>query len=293
MIDSDTQKLLIEIAKRTKFTSTVARMISATQTQMVVDSGGGPFTASVASDYLPEVNDTVIVWSFDGVHFVVGSAVMKPGQGTVVSVSGNFVTLDTVFGQVTVPFMRGITPAVSDVWMLSWNGGGKAVIPLSTSPVPGVPPPVTDGGAVQHVDTFTAVDAGSYGYGSWKRGQVISSDHWQGAWFYGSKISDTLPSSAVVTKVELYLSVAQIIVNANTNIALHGYQSMPGGAPSYGTSVSVPPISGWVTLPNSFGSALQTGGGSAGVGTNTGGWTNFSSLSQDGQSGTIRISSKY
>ncbi|MEF2977276.1 hypothetical protein [Subtercola sp. YIM 133946] len=182
-----------------------------------------------------------------------GAAVPKPGEGTITGVTGNWCTLSTDFGNVTVPYPVGTTPTVGDLWKLVWQGGGFAVAPMSTGSATITPPPNPGGGVSNHVDTFNAYDAGSYSstYGSgWSNPQVLSQDHWQGAWFYGTKIADTVPATAVIQKVEIHVSI-QSQSAGNPTFALHNYASKPGGAPSYGTSQSFPLAGGWLTLPNS------------------------------------------
>jgi hypothetical protein len=114
------------------------------------------------------------------------------------------------------------------------------------------------------------------------------------AW-YGSKISDTIPATAVVQKFEFYVSAVQIQGN-NPIFATHTELSRPAGAPTL-TSVGAFPISGgWVDLEDvglTIGNALKTGGGSFGVGLDHGGFNVLHSLAEDGQSAALRITSQY
>ncbi|TIH33673.1 hypothetical protein [Subtercola vilae] len=292
----DITQILQLLSKKSLVTVFAGTLVSIDSSGCYVDCGGGRTPARTVGSYLPEINEPVWVFYVDGQPYVFGSAVPKPGQGQVVSVAANLVTLSTSFGNVTVPFMRGITPTVGDMWKLLWQGGGFAVAPMSTSPLPPVAPPAPGGGVSNHVDTFRARgDSGSYSssYGGWNQAQIISADHWQGLWTFGSSVSDTVPASAAISLVELYISVQTVNVTANSNISLHAYQTRPGGAPSYGASVSLPLTPGWLVLPNSFGDSLKSGGGFAGVGLNHGGQTYLSSITQDGQSGALRITSSY
>jgi hypothetical protein len=167
---------------------------------------------------------------------------------------------------------------------------------MSTSPAPVTAPPVGASGAATHVDPFTAVDSGSYGSGRWWTNQVYASDSNLGAWFYGTKIADTIPSSATIQKVEIYVGQATQISGAAPVFATHPYTSKPGGSPTLSPVAAVGIAPGWVDLGGagiSIGNVLRNSGGSFGVGVDHGGYNIFPSLAQDGQSGALRITSVY
>jgi hypothetical protein len=293
MID-DNGLLLALLNGKSKVTALPGTFVSASSTGFVVDVGGGRIPATPATSYLPEVNEPVSVWFIDGVPFVMGPTVAKPGQGTVVSVAAGLVTLSTAFGNVVVPYASTLSPTAGQVMKLQWQGGGFAAAVMSTSPVGGVAPPAPSGGATTHVDLFTSLDAGSYGSGRWWTPQVYASDSNLGAWFYGSKIGDTIPASAAIQLVEVYVPSGTQIGGAAPNFALHAYASNPGSSPSF-TSATAEAITpgAWVALPTSFGNALKAGGGSLGIGVNHGGYNIFPSRAQDGQTGALRITSIY
>lgn len=290
MIDETTQ-ILTMLNKKSQITPLVGTFVSATSTGCVVDVGGGRIPARFGTSYLPEINESVLVIFIDGNPFLMGPALTKPGKGTVVSTASSLVTLSTVYGTVVVPYASTLTPTAGQVMKLSWQDGGFAHSVMSTSPVAAAAPSAPTAGATTHVDTFAAVDAGSY-MSSWWTGQVYASDSNLGAWFYGSKIADTIPASAAISSVQVFVSAAQIS-GASPNFALHAYQSNPGGAPSFSSSTATPIAPGQVSLPNSFGDALKAGGASFGVGLNHGGYSILRSLAQDGQSGALTITSTY
>jgi hypothetical protein len=290
-MDEETQILAL-LNKKSSVVPLVGTFVSATLTGCIVDAGGGRIPAQFGTSYLPEINEPVWLWFIDGVPFMMGSATVKPGQGTVMSVSAGLVTLSTVFGNVSVPYASTLTPTAGQVMKLYWQGGGYAQSVMSTSPaLPTAPPAPGGGGATSHTDTFTAVDSGSFN-SSWWTPQVYASDNNLGAFFYGSKIADTIPSRAAIGRVEVYIS-AQQITGSSPNFALHAHQSKPGGAPTLTSSTAVPIAPGWVTLPTGWGDALKAGGGSSGIGLNHGGYSILRSLAQDGQSGALRIVSTY
>jgi hypothetical protein len=269
----------------------VGTFVSASATGCVVDVGGGRVPAQLGTGFVPEVNESVLVWFINDRVFVMGPTATKPSKGTVASVASSLVTLNTDFGQVVAPYL-GSTPATGQVMALRWHAGPVALGILSTSPAPPTPPDPPASSTSTHRDVFNAIDAGSFNRYGWLQQQVWASDSYQGAWFYGTKIADTLPSSAVIQRVEIYLSAQQIAGSA-PNFALHGYTSKPGGAPTYGTTQAIGAAGGWLTLPTAWGNALKSGGGSRGVGVNHGGYNIFRSLAQDGLSGALRITSVY
>lgn len=285
--------LLRLIAAKSKVRPLVGTFVSAAAAGCEVDVGGGRIPARFGSGYLPEVNEPVTVWVIDDdTAFVMGPTLTKPAQGTVTAVTAGLVTLSTDFGDVVAPYY-GATPAAGQIMGLRWHGGPQALGVLSTSPAPPTPPdPPAPPAAGQHVDTFQAVDAGSFNRYGWQQAQVWASDSYEGAWFQGTKIADTIPSVAQMQKVEMFVSAQQIRF-APPNFALHPHPTKPAGAPAFGAPSAIPVAPGWITLPLEWGDALKAGGGSFGVGVDHGGYSIFRSLAQDGMSGAIRITSTY
>ncbi|WIA99752.1 hypothetical protein [Curtobacterium sp. MCBA15_012] len=291
MTDDDLTPLQLALAKKSTVTAFVGRFVSATATGCFVDVGGGRVPAQFGSDYLPEVNEPVNVLFINGAPFMMGPVGAKPGKGTVQSVSASVVTLDTAYGEVVCPYNQGVTPSTGQVMRIGWREGPFAEAVMSTSPKPADPPPAPGGGATTHADVFTALDAGSFN-GRWWTAQVRADDSDLGCWFYGSKISDTIPAGARIQAVQVYVSADRIYGNPPI-FGVHPYQSNPGGAPTLGALSPIPVAPGWATLPTGFGDVLKAGGGSAGVGVAHGGFNIFRSLAQDGQSGALRITSVY
>lgn len=283
--------MLALINAKTKVRTLVGTFVAATTTGCTVDVGGGRIPARFGTTYLPEVNESVNVWFVDDTAFVMGATVAKPSKGTVTAVASSLVTLNTDFGVVSAPYL-GSTPSAGQIMALRWHGGPVALGVMSTSPAAPTPPDPPSTSTGRHQDIFTAIDAGSWNRNGWQQAQVWASDSYYGAWFYGSKIADTIPASASVAKVEIYLSIVSRFGNA-PNFALHGYQTKAAGQPGYGAQQALTPTAGWVTLPAAWGTALRSGGGSFGVGVNHGGKNIFRSLAQDGMSGALRITSTY
>ena len=291
MIDETTQILKL-ISERSKVTTLAGTFVSASATGCTVDVGGGRIPAQFGTSYLPEINEAVWVWFIDGNPFMMGPTAAKAGQGTVVSIASGLATLTTDFGTVIVPYAATLTPTAGQVMKLSWQGGGFGVAVMSVQPVALVAPGAPGSGATTHTDTFTAIDSGSHQSSGWWTAKVYASDTNLSAWFYGSKISDTIPAAAVISSIQVYISAQQIQGSA-PNFALHAYQTKPGGAPTLTGATATGIAPGWITLPNSFATALKAGGGSSGVGVAHGGYNILNSLATDGQSGALKIVSTY
>lgn len=245
-----------------------------------------------ATPYLPVVGEQVWVQFIDGVPWMLGPTVIPPGDGTVFTVSPESVVVETDVGRVTATYTAGAALSSGQNVKLYWQGGPHVIGALATTPPPTpVPPPPPEPVASRHVDVFTATDAGSWSqsYG-WNQGQVWASDSLLGAWFYGTKIKDTL-SAASIERVEMWVTLTQIR-GSNPNFATHPHPSKPGGAPALTTVAALPVSSGtWLELPLSVGQFLATNVG--GVGVNHGGYNKFRSLTEDPQSGALRITSTY
>lgn len=267
--------------------------VSATATILTVDCGNGRVPCFSLTDYLPAVGEVVYVMFIDSIPYVCGPVKVKPNQGTVVSVSGGLVTLTTAFGNVVLPYTTTITPTAGQIMYLIWQGGqGFAVAVMSVQPVVVAPPVKIVAGRKSHTDTFKATASGSYQSGHFWNDDVYSSTGNIAEWVYGWKMSDTIPSSAVIHSVQLYCSMKQIF-GSDPNFALHSDLSL-SGSPSLGGVTAIPIVNrGWINLPVSYGNSLKNGGGKFGVGVNHGGYNIFHSRADDGLSGAIKIVSTY
>lgn len=284
------EEVLRALADKSKITVLTGQFVEASSSGYTVDVGGGRIPAALGTSYLPEVNESVWVWFIDGKPFVIGPTLAKPDRGTVVDVNSGLVQLTTDLGTVLTPY-GGAAPTAGDVMKLTWHGGPYAMSVMSVSPPPNVAPPASVGGAKVHTDEFAAIDAGSFISGRWWTDMVYADASNLGAWFYGTKIADTVPSDAVIQRVDIFIS--EQTISGTPNFALHSHLTKPAGAPSLSSSTAVAIAHGWVQLPTSFGNALRAGGGQRGVGLNHGGNSILHSRAQDGQSGSLRITSTY
>lgn len=286
------------IESKSTLRPTVGTFVSWTLDGPVVDIGTGRILAAFGTSYLPEVGERVLVWFIDGRPWVMGPAVPRPSEGTVKAVSSNRVTLATAVGDVgPIPYV-GSAPAVGTVMRLLWHGGAVAISPAAAPIVPPAPPAPPAPAATAHVDTFSAIQAGSWNTGggdaatSFFNSEVWASNTTIGLWFYGSKIPDTIPAGASIQRVQLYIAARQI-QGGDPRFTTHGYQTAPGSpAVSGGVQLGVGNYS-WLDLPTSFGDALKRGGGQFGIATRHGGYNIFKGLAADGQSGTLVITSTY
>jgi hypothetical protein len=263
----------------------IGTFVSTDGVRGVVDVGGGRIPVDL-SGYTPEVDESVWVLFIDSTATVLGPTLQKPGQGTVTAApANNLVPVSTTAGPFTLPYAAGLSLSAGQIVKLgAWNEGGFVFAVMSTTPAAGNPGGGPGAGTGDQVQVFSAIDSGSYN-GSWWTGQVYASDSNTGAWFYGSKIADTIPDTAVIVSVELYLSPVQTEF-AGPNIGYHAAGTKPGGSL---TIIGATPSSaaGWVALPNYFGDFLKANVG--GLGCLHGGFNIYNSLAGDAQSGAVRI----
>lgn len=297
MNNSDATQILAKIAERSRISPHQGTFVSYDASGVTVDVGDGRMAAALGSGYLPAKGDPVLVWFVDGIPYVMGPSTPRPHVGTVTAVASGLATFSTAVGTVgPIPY-SGSAPSVGQVMRLFWHGGGLAIPATPEGGTTDPNPPSGGGQPTQHVDTFNAVDAGTWNTGggdsatSYFNSEVWASDTTIGFWFYGTKIPDTIPGGATIQRVQLYISARQIYGGAPV-FTTHDNPGGPGDSLAGGSAIGVSNYA-WVDLPTSFGDALRRGGGAYGVGTRHGGWNIFNSLAADGQSGALRITSTY
>lgn len=295
MLESEVTELLRQIGAKSKVTTFTGTFVSYDATGCYVDIGQGRIPAALTG-YLPAVAESVLVMFIDGQPFVMGPAGPRPHRGTVASVASGLVMLNTAAGEVGPAPYVGSAPAVGADVRIFWNGGP---VVFTATPPEGIetPPNPGAGSTTRVVNTFRAIGTGTWNTGggdsatSYFNEEVWASNTTIGFWFYGTKIPDTIPASAKIERVQLYLSARQIQGDA-PRFTVHNRAKAPGTSLSGGTQVGARNRS-YVDLPVSFGNALRRGGGSYGIGTRHGGWNIFKSLRADGQTGMLRITSVY
>jgi len=248
-----------------------------------VNVGGGVVDMPMAGD--PPVTGDKVLVGFLGNQPVCIGPVPKPATGTVAgSPSGGRVTVNADDGVTyTVSYLSGYTPVSGNRVALEWSvPGGLILGAVSAESVPTGPtaPSVPDDTAdaptkpKTYSRTFNPTNSGSYRSDSgWWIDEVWSADNNVGAYFYGGQIDSSIPDSAEVLEIRLYLHSIYEFGDKPT-IGVHTLSSK-SGAPTVTSEVEVSGGSGWKKLPTGFGLALKNGT-KKGVGTNHGGYHKFS-----------------
>lgn len=186
-----------------------------------------------------------------------------------------------------LPRDAAYTPAVNDIVALVWTERGGFISGkfsnTPAAPAPPLPPPVPTG---DFDVTFTALDSGAYqgGYG-WRTNEVWSSASNLGAWFYGSKIRDTIPDGAVIKSATIFLPLRQQLGAAP--FGRHGSEAKPGGPVTFAGLSTLGSNSGWVAIPTSLIDHLKANPG--GLGYDYGGYNIWRGTQQDGLSGALNV----
>jgi len=296
VLSSDASVILEKINAKSRVTPLAGTFVSYDVDGVVVDVGDGRMAAALGSGYLPGPGESVLVWFVDGIPYVMGPSTPRPHSGTVTAVGSGLATLSTAVGVFGPMPYSGSAPTVGQVMRIMWHGGPLAI--AATPPEGTAAPPAPGGGqAVSHVDTFAAIETGTWNTGGGDvAGSKLNAEVWAsnttiGFWFYGTKIPDTIPASAVIQRVQLYVAARQIY-GGSPVFTVHDNPTGPGDLLAGGTAVAVRNYD-WIDLPVAIGNTLKRGGGGFGVGTRHGGYNIFKSLAADGQSGALRITSTY
>jgi len=251
----------------------------------LVDFDGGRVPAHFATGWRPGLNDPVWVTVVDGVAFLLGPTAPPASDGTVVSVASGIATISTDIGTVEATYNSGVTLTAGQEVKLLAHGGYHVVGVKSTSPTAPTVPDGPGGGGGRKTVTFTAIDSGSY-QAYWWNNDVWSSASNKGLWFYGNKIRDTIPDSAVIVRAQIYLPPPIRLTGARP-FGVHGYATKPPGAPTISSTSTLPGTSGWVDIPTNLIDHLKANTG--GLGFDIGGWNIWPGVQRDGQSGAIRV----
>lgn len=299
---AETPDVLLELfAGKSKVSMQIANYRGLSELRCLVEYEGGRVPAHSVTAYRPEINERVWVAVIDGVPYMLGPTIPKPASGEVVSSGSGVVVVSTDVGEITATHNSGETFADGAIVKLAWSEGAHIIGTLSSPVVPEeVPPAPGQGGRLVDVE-FTSIDSGSYqgGFG-WRIDDVWSSASNYGAWFYGTKIRDTIPPTATIVKAEIYLPRPDRLLGARP-FGRHPHATKPGGAPSISATTTLPDASGWrnppgnpgngtegwVPIPTSLIDHLKTNVG--GLGFDLGGWNVWAGRQRDGQSGTIRV----
>lgn len=210
-----------------------------------------------------------------------------------VTATGTLTTVEYPNGSgVTAQLQRNAayTPAVNDLVLIEWESGGVIVGKIGAAPTNVTPDPPAPAAPKPITATFTAIDSGSYqAPWGWRTNDVWSSASNLGAWFYGSKIRDTIPDAATIQKAQIYLPLQQQLGSAP--FGRHGNATKPAGVVSFAALAEIgSDRSGWVSIPTSLIDHLKSNTG--GLGFNYGGYNVWRGRQSDGLSGAVRVTYK-
>lgn len=285
-------KIAEQLAQMKPWQVLVGKFVEPSGVESVVDVGGTRLTVPSVGETFALPNEKVRLLRTQQATFLLGPAQPRSTSGIVTAGGSPRCTVEYPPGSGVTQMMGypvGTTPDVGDLVLIDWGSGGTVSQIVTAFPdsvtVPEAPTPLPTG---KQTLTFTALDSGNYQNGNWWTNEVWASDNNHGAWFYGSKIKDTIPDTATISKVEIYLP-AYSTFGDPPNFRTHTHATRPAGAPSYTATVTAlsSARSGWVSLPTSVGDFLKANTG--GTGMRQGGYTKYRGTQTDAQSGALRI----
>lgn len=276
-------------------TATVISIDSSAPGLVIVNLAGADLELPTMQPVLP--NDLVrVARSLEGTPVVLGRALSFPAQGTVAAINAGVsvnVLGDDGHMYEGRPYLLTYTPSVGH--LVALDALGRVLGRLSSiagvpdpSIVPAVPPPPpTPSSGIAY---FSADDSGSFQSGRWWTPKVYYSQNNLGAWFYGTKVRDTLAGAVAVDGCQIYLPV-EYATGSNAQLGVHPHAAKPGGAPTVSgasavaTNVAAP---GWYPLRTDIAQYLIDNAG-AGVSTYGAGYRIFSGRSENVDSGRLAI----
>lgn len=179
-----------------------------------------------------------------------------PDEGVVMVLADDGATYE-------VGFSPAYTPADGHRVLLNWEAGGHIVIRIDVEVAP-VAPPTDQVLPTARSKTFNPIDSGSYRPGGWQTGSVYFGSSFPSAgYFHGTQIADTIPDSATITGIRVYLEVIQAGGQSTMPLSLHGAASRPGGSLDLSDTINIGAMPagfrGNVELPLAWGELLKTG----------------------------------
>jgi hypothetical protein len=288
---SKTQALAI--AALAKVQVIAGQYVSAnTNGTVLVDFGSGPVQCFNAGVFQPLPGDQVRCLQVGTTTIMLGRSAPKAGTGTVTTVASPFLSVLLSDGSTAqLPFLSSYAATVGDTVIIDWPAGGFVLGKASAQPGGTYVPPATPVAPSKTVSQFKCSASGNYYTigGSFASGDdVWCSDNNLGCWFYGSSIADTIPNTAKILNVRVYVDeFFNEFPSSLATIALHQLASK-SGVPSMSSPTTISAGSGWKDLPNAFGDSLKTGS-KKGVGTDRGGYHKFRGRSSDSRSGLLEI----
>jgi len=240
--------------------------------------------------YLPPAGHPVQLEQRGGRVVITGPARPLPGVGVITATGSPRATVTAWGVAYSLPYRSGYTPVLSDNVEISWSSDGGVIQGKVTATSNVVAPAINTAPALRTYapDPFTAIDSASFGPYGWNTRDVWSSNTYVGAWFYGSKIRDSIPDTARILSAAIYLNPRQL-QGAAPNFRYHTSNTRPGGTVTFGgTTFALPLVRGWTPVPLAFIDFLKVNAG--GVGFQNGGYSIYRGTQADQLSGALDIS---
>lgn len=288
MFDDLGRRVTASLGRVPQMSSKVAVFVSRSGYYATVNLGESTVALPFVGLSLPPAGHPVQVELRGRQLVVTGPARPLPGIGTITATGSPRATVTAWGISYTLRYRSSYTPVLSDEVEISWLGDEGTIQGKVTATSNVVAPATIDPASTltYHPEPFTATDSGSYASG-WAQRDVWASDSYLGAWFYGSKVKDTIPDAAVIKDAQLYLNPRQI-QGAAPNLQLHTSASKPSGAVTFtGTASPLSVKSGWVPVPLAFIDFLKANDG--GIGFNHGGYNIYRGTQADQLSGALDI----
>lgn len=268
------------------------RFVSQAGALATVDVGDARLEVPTLAHVQPIAGDSVRLLRIGQQLVLLGATVPRSSLGRVAGTGSPLCTVEYPAGSGVTQLMaypNDLTLAVNDVVLIDWQAGGIVSARLTSNPAsPEVPaaPPAPSVSPITQV--FTAVDSSTRSASGWFRsGEVWASASTKSAWWFGTKIRDTIPDAATIISAQIFLPIFQSFGDAPL-LRLHTDASRPAGNPNFsGSATALSPRQGWVTIPTSFLEFLKSNTG--GLGFDTGGFNKYRGTQTDAQSGAIRV----
>jgi hypothetical protein len=228
-------------------------------------------------------------------------SVPRVKTGVLVSYTGSLATVAIEGQQMTLPMLDSVstTIAVGSTVVCQVYGnsgfiiGSVNTVSRSASGAwtggfsnPPVPKPSTQGFGYSN---FSPIGLGAYddtsGTFSAATSSFTQSSTTGGAWFFGASAFSSL-SSRTIQSIEVYLPPLTS-GSYPLNVAYHLYATRPGGVAGFSGTPVTRSASGWVALPTTWNSVMQSNLTKFGVGISTS--TNTAVISNGLPYGTLRI----
>lgn len=291
MSDDHATRVALALAQIPTVQSKVGVFVARSGFQAVVNIGESTVTLPFAGMYLPPPGHPVQLDTRDGQTVVSGPARPLPGVGKITATGSPRATVTAWGIAYLLPYRTGYTPVLNDDVEIAWSAEGGVIQGKVTATSTAAPPSTNPGGGSGsfHPGPFAAMDSGTWNpsYSKWVSADVWASASTTGAWFYGAKIVDTIPTNATITLARIYLNPSSTS-GAAPVLQRHTSPNRPGGGVAFvGAGYSLPARSGWVDIPTAFITGLVTEGGALGL--NHGGYSIFHGVQGDSLSGALDI----